>query len=78
MTLLTTPHTIELESAAKYPVDAVGHKAHSLAALAAEGLPVPEGIVLTTPWVGEASDEGLRAELREILSRLDGPLAVRS
>lgn len=78
MTSHTTQRSIELRSAASELIEEVGHKAHSLAVLSAEGFPVPDGVILPSTWLHDASDDTLRAELDEILNRLQPPLAVRS
>ncbi|MFP3881454.1 MAG: PEP/pyruvate-binding domain-containing protein [Actinomycetota bacterium] len=74
----TTQPTIDLHSAGREPVEEIGHKAHSLAVLAEEGFPIPNGVILPSSWLEMVSDDALRSELDVILNRLDTPLAVRS
>jgi pyruvate,water dikinase len=68
------------------PADAsrVGGKAASLAAMAANGLPVPPGFALTTDAyrrlhsTGIRSDAGLATAVRDAFRKLGGAVAVRS
>lgn len=78
MTSHTTQRSIELRSARSDPIEEVGHKAHSLAVLSAEGFPVPHGMILPGSWWHDVSEDTLRSELSGILERLEIPLAVRS
>lgn len=74
----TSRKTIRLGEAAELAVEEIGHKASTLAKLSHTDIPIPDGMILTTPWVGEASDEDLRRVLEDGFARLGGPLAVRS
>lgn len=74
----TTETSIRLDEASEAAVEEIGHKASTLARLWNTGIPIPDGVILTTPWVGEASDEELRRVLEDVFARLGAPLAVRS
>lgn len=74
------PLVVPLEEAGRHPVAVVGSKARSLGDLAARGLPVPAGVVVTS-WAVEAgpTEEDVLRALRPALERAGGgPWAVRS